>query len=324
MADLTSLRTTQQMMASGFAGLLGLFAGLCAIFAALVAISDWQYERTLAGWPLVSAVVDRADVITSSRADGGGKEWKLRYRVRYEVNGEQRTATLTSRTTSSEEVAAGLKAWTALHRKGSSIDVRYDPSQKDRAEFASAEVSNAIGRTRTDLLLFVFAAGASVGLLALAKHLRSREALIVPTANSGGVAVGLACAAMGLMLVGFAINAAIHATGPVAADNFMAIPAGLMFVFAGALMALPPNSGKWQNFLATLLVTCFALTLDWVAFGPGERKFTGSFVGIGFIPSEFLGRALFGVFAVLLNLWAIKMWIDQCGRMLKSSGADTV
>ena len=106
---------------------------------------------------------------------------------------------------------------------------------------------------------------------------------------------------MGLMLVGFAINAAIHATGPVAADNFMAIPAGLMFVFAGALMALPPNSGKWQNFLATLLVTCFALTLDWVAFGPGERKFTGSFVGIGFIPSEFLG-GLFSVSSLCFSI----------------------
>jgi hypothetical protein len=33
-----------------------------------------------------------------------------------------------------------------------------------------------------------------------------------------------------------------------------------------------------------LLITCFALTFDWVAFGPGARKFSGSIVGIGFYP----------------------------------------
>jgi len=129
---------------------------------------------------------------------------------------------------------------------------------------------------------------------------------------------------MGLLLVGIAIHGAIQAD-PFTADNLMGVPAGLMFVFAGIFMALPPEYKQWRNLLATLLVTCFALTFDWVAFGPGERRFSGSFVGIGFAPSEFFGRASFGVCAVILDIWAIAMWIGQCRRALgRSPGAAPV
>jgi hypothetical protein len=320
MADLTISRTRQQMTGSGVAGLFGLFAGLCAILAGCVTVSDWYSETAQARWPVVSAVVERADIVATARApkDGGGTVWKLSYRVRYEVNGKQLIATPTSNSVFSEADAARLQAWAAHHRKGSHIDVRYDPSQESRAGFAAAELSFAQDRIRTDFTLFLIAAVASAGLLTLAKYLRAREARAAPAANSdsasrGGLAVRLGCAAMGLMLVGFAIYSATHAD-PLTADNFMAIPAGLMFVFAGILMALPPQYRKWQNLLATLVITCFALTFDWVAFGPGERRFSGSIMGFGFIPSEFVGRPLFGVCAVVVDICAIMMWIGRCRR----------
>jgi hypothetical protein len=322
MADLTFSRTTQQMTGSSFAGLFGLFAGLCAIFAGCVTLSDWYSQTTQARWPVVSAIVERGDVVATSRAPkDGGTVWNLRYRVRYELNGKQLIATPTSNSVFSEAEAARLRAWAAQHRKGSHIDVRYDPSQENRAFFASAEISGDAERMHTDITLFMVAAVASAGLLALAKYLRAREARAAPLADSasrGGLTVGLGCAAMGLMLVGFAINGAIHAD-PLTADNLMAVPAGLMFVFAGILMALPPEHKRWQTLLAALLLTCFALTFDWAAFVPGERKFTGSFMGIGFIPGEYLGRAFFGLFAVILDIWAIKMWIDLCRRVLGPS-----
>jgi hypothetical protein len=328
MADLTYSRTTQQMRASGFAALLGLFAGLCAVFAGCVTLSDWHSETTQARWPVVSALVERADVVASARTpkDGGGTVWKLRYRVHYEQNGEALMAALTSRTAFSETDAAKLQAWAAQHRKGSHIDVRVDPSQANQAAFASAEISDAIDRTRTDFILFAIAALASAGLLVLAKYLRAREARAAPAASfdgasRGGLGVGLACAAMGLLLVGIVIHGAVHAD-PFTADSLMGVPAGLMFVFAGIFMALPPES-KWRYLLATLLVTCFALTFDWVAFGPGERRFSGSFsfgiAATGFQPSELFGRALFGVGAVMLDIWAIAMWIGQCRRAFGSS-----
>src|ERR1039458_6519986 len=133
MADLTISRTRQQMTGSGVAGLFGLFAGLCAIFAGCVTVSDWYSETAQARWPVVSAVVDRADVVATSRAPkDGGTVWNLRYRVRYELNGRQLIATPTSNSVFSEAEAARLQAWAAQHRKGSHIYVRYDPSREDR------------------------------------------------------------------------------------------------------------------------------------------------------------------------------------------------
>jgi hypothetical protein len=155
MADLIFSRSRQQVRGSGFAGLLGLFAGLCAIFAVFITLSDWHQETTQARWPVLSAVVDRADVVASVRAPkhGGGTEWKLRYRLRYELNGEARMATLTSRAVFSETEAAKLQSWAAQHRKGSQIDIRYDASQDNRAVFASAEISYGAGRTGTDIIV---------------------------------------------------------------------------------------------------------------------------------------------------------------------------
>ena len=289
MADLTFSRTTQQMTASGLSGLFGLFAGLCAIFAGCVTLSDWYSQTAQARWPVVSAVVERGGVVATTRTPkDGGTVWNLRYRVRYELNGKQLIATPTSNSVFSEAEAARLRAWAALHGKGSSIDIRVDPSQENRAFFAAAEISGDADRMHSDITLFMIAAIASAGLLTLARYLRAREARAAPVSDSasrGGLAVGLGCAAMGLMLVGLAIHGAIRAD-PLTADHLMAVPAGLMFVFAGILMALPPEHRKWQALLATLLITCFALTFDWVAFLPGERKFSGSFMGFGFIPAE--------------------------------------
>ena len=153
MADLIPLRTTQQMPASTFAGLFGLFAGLCALFAACVTISDWFDEATQARWPLVSAVVDRADVVVLSRSpkDGGGTATSLRYRARYQVNGIERTAILTSRNAFSDTDAATLQFWAAQHRKGSHIDVRYDSgrgSEINRSISASTFARDRVYRAR--------------------------------------------------------------------------------------------------------------------------------------------------------------------------------
>jgi hypothetical protein len=315
MADLTPARSTRQTAASGVAGLLGLFAGLCAIFAGVITLSDWHEEAAQARWPVVAAVVERADVIATARAPkDGGTVWHLRTRVRYETGGEARTATLTSRTAFSEEDAAALQAWAEQHRKGSHMDIRYDPSQPNRA---SAELASTAGRIHTDLVIFSVAAIAGAGLLALAKVLRAREARAAPAVDGeqrGGPVLGLLVATLGLVMTGLAVDAAIRAD-PFAFDNLMGAPVGLMFVFAGILIGLPPRYASWRNLLATLLITCFALTFDWVAFGPGERKFSGSIDGIGFIPGELLGRSVFGFFAIILDILAIAMWSGRGPRV---------
>src|SRR5579871_5137962 len=111
MADVTlnTLNRTRQTTAAGAAGLFGLFAGLCATFAGCVTLSDWYTETTQARWPLVSAVIDDANVAVSKR--GNGELWRLNTRVRYDINGQTWTARLTSRTVYSEQQAAGLQDW---------------------------------------------------------------------------------------------------------------------------------------------------------------------------------------------------------------------
>ena len=317
MTDLTVSRSTQ-MTASGFAGLFGLFAGLCTIFAACATLNDWYSEAMQARWPVVSAVVDRTDVVESARAprDGGGSVWNLRSRVHFDVNGETRTATLTSRTGFSEEDKACLESWAAELRKGRQVDVRYDPSRQNRAVFASADLAPTAGRIHTDLVLLSVATIACGILLTLAKYLRAREARAAPVVDGAARAMpvlGLVVAAMGLSIAGPSIYGAICAT-PFVADNLIGVPAGLMFVFAGIMIGLPPGQVKWRNLLATLLISCFALTFDWVAFGPGERRFSGSVMGFGFIPGEWMGRTAFGAGALVLDICAVSMWIGHCRR----------
>ena len=329
MTSVTPAGAPRQLKASGLAGLLGLFAGLCAVFAACATLSDWYDEAGQARWPLVAAVIERIDLVASARApkDGGGTIWKLRCQVHYDVNGEAQRATPTSRVVYSEADAAALRSWAAQHRKGSFVDVRVDPSQPNRAVFASPEISAAAGRMHTDLVLLGLAAVAAAGLLMLAKFLRSRDALTGPAADTGsasggGPAFGLLFAAMGLLITGIAIHSALHSADPVKANAYMGLPAGLMFVFAGLYMALPPES-NWRSLLATLVVTCFALTFDWVAFGPGERKFTGDIMGIRWMPGELFGRIAFGFSAVLLDIFAAAMWLGKFRRMGAATAATT-
>ena len=330
MADFTTARTTRQMPASGLAGLLGVFAAICTIFAGGATLVDWREATAQARWPVVSAVVERAEIVASARSskDGGGKVWSVRARVRYEANGQAVAATLTSPSVFSETEAASLQDWASQHRRGSRVDVSYDPSRPNRAVFASADVPSIAGRIHSDLILFAGFAIAAAGLLMVAKFLRARASVAAPVADGApgenlaieNLAMAVLFGGVGALMTGLAIHSALNAD-PFRADNLMGVPIALMFVFAGMLIGLPPQHAKWRSLLAKLLMTCFALTFDWVAFGPGERHFTGSFMGSGFISSEFVGRAVFGVFAAVLDICAIAMWIGK-GRLTFGGSAN--
>jgi Protein of unknown function (DUF3592) len=321
MADEWVSRSTRpRTTVAGAVGVFGLVAGLGAILALFATVSDWRDEAAQARWPIVSASIERGEVDPHrvSQGSGGGTAWQLRYRVRYEADGQERVATLSSRSEMSDEEPATLRAFAAKHRRGGHIDIRYDPAQPGRAIFASADVPGAGTRAGTDFLLLAIAATASVGLLALAKHLRAKEA-DAPPADAGSLSprgrlsVGLAVAAMGFLLIGLNVHTALNATHPLASEDFIGAFAAMIFVFGGALLALPPERAALQKILGTLLVTTFALTLDWMAFGPGPRRFGGGFsygiIGIGFQPGEMFGRIAFGIGAVMLDIVAAVMWV---------------
>jgi hypothetical protein len=294
MADIILKSTTREMKISVLAGLFGLFAGLCAVFAALATLSDRHNETEQARWPVASAAVVQADIVISTRAqkDDGGRLWKLRVRMSFQADAETRAATLYSRPVYSESEAASLHSWAAQHHRGTHIDLRYDPSQPDRAVFAAPEPGFASEQTRTDLMLLTIAAAACAGLLRLARFLRAREASAAHAADDperGMLGFGSLFAAMGLMITAMSVYGAVHAD-PFTADRLMGVPAGLMFVFAGILLALPPQYAKWRGLLATLIVTCFAVTLDRVAFGPGERRSPAISAASGSSPARQLGE----------------------------------
>jgi hypothetical protein len=178
-------------------------------------------------------------------------------------------------------------------------------------------VSKAPDHLHTDVVLFAIAVVACVILMESSKRLRAREDIRGTAVGDGNQnrVVGILFVAMGLLLASLMSYRAIHMDA-VTLDSLMGVPASLMFVFAGILLGLPPEYIKWRAFLATLVVTCFALTFDWVAFVPGERKFSGSFLGFGFIPSAFFGRVTFGICAIILDICAAAMWFSfLAGRM---------
>ncbi|HJY76062.1 MAG TPA: hypothetical protein VKE95_05485 [Burkholderiales bacterium] len=307
---------------AGLVGMFGLFAALCAVFGLVVTVAEGFEDAAQARWPVVAALIEHGAVeARGTDRRGGAPLWQLRYRVRYEVDGREHKATLTSHTTASDETLAEMRAWAGRHPRNGGIDVRYDPAQPARALF-TADVPGAGPRTATNLELTLVATLAAVALLWLARSMAAREPPDAATRDlspAGKRAWGLVCGAMGLLVIAIGIRSALAAWHPLASQDFIFLPAGLIFVFGGALLALPPGRADLNRLLGTLLVTAFAVTLDWIAFGPGERRFSGGIslgVGIPLPVNETFGRVVFGIPAAILDVVALALWAGQIRRLL--------
>ena len=148
MADVMLKQTTRQMPAAGLAGLFGLFAGLCAVFAGCVTLGDWYSETRQARWPVVSAVVDRADIEVSRRAHQRMAAASLASPRAASIRRRRRNANRDAGLAhgvfgSGSRRATGLEACSTA--RAAMIEVRYDPSQPNRAVFAAAELASASG-----------------------------------------------------------------------------------------------------------------------------------------------------------------------------------
>lgn len=108
------------------------------------------------------------------------------------------------------------------------------------------------------------------------------------------------------------------------APLWVALCAGLAFMLAGATVSLGALSKEadgslpasaplplrlLQYVLGLGIVSALALVGSWVAFGPGERNFKSSISFLGashpFVSGETMGRAMFGIGAVLCWLFLI-------------------
>ena len=115
------------------------------------------------------------------------------------------------------------------------------------------------------------------------------------------------------------------------APHWVVGAAGLAFFLVAILLLTTPPAqtpeaaarATWRTFLLGAgVVGAMAAVFNWVAFGPGPRHFGGSisipFVSISGPPSEWSGRAAFGLAAVMMDLllgWVIVRGLrDLLGR----------
>jgi hypothetical protein len=103
--------------------------------------------------------------------------------------------------------------------------------------------------------------------------------------------------------------------------------AGLAFVLAGLAILTIPRGGSYEpagrtpvtsSLLGGSIVGLLALITNWIAFGPGERRFSGGlalpFFSVSAPADEWSGRAAFGVGAVIMDLMAV--WLAVRGARL--------
>src|SRR5205814_360162 len=97
--------------------------------------------------------------------------------------------------------------------------------------------------------------------------------------------------------------------------HWLVLCVGLAFLLAGVAIAiqtfghanaageLPPAAPRWMRavqYLSTFtIVACLGAIGTWVAFGPGEREFSGGLPFLGPAVNSMIGRSAFGVGAVL-------------------------
>jgi len=127
------------------------------------------------------------------------------------------------------------------------------------------------------------------------------------------VAIGLALIAIGIGVVALGVDSLENKADKFAAGEFAALPVGMVFAFGGALLVLPRSFARMRALMAALMITALALTVDWIAFGPGESSLTSGFslntVRGPLQTGHMLGRVLFIVGAVLADLLALWAWV---------------
>ena len=128
----------------------------------------------------------------------------------------------------------------------------------------------------------------------------------------GRIAFGSALALLGVGICAVTIYRLIEQPSLLRSGDVAAAPAGLIFATGGLLILIPESYALSRRVLLALIVTGFALTADWVAFGPGPREFGFSAsvggAGVAGKGSELLGRAVFGIGAIGFDAVAALMW----------------
>jgi hypothetical protein len=184
-----------------------------------------------------------------------------------------------------------------------------------------------------DALTFVTPGGSACGLIksqAGRPSLPFMPELGQPTSRATLPYAALA-AAIGLYfgLVGLAVLPIPGSERNLHGPHWLIFCVGLAFFLAGCAMFiqvighasetgdLPPGAPRWMRVAIALIgftiFVCFGLMTSWVAFGPGERHFSGSFGS-----NATIGRAVFGFGAVVIWLGTIVITVSSLRKLLRS------
>jgi hypothetical protein len=140
------------------------------------------------------------------------------------------------------------------------------------------------------------------------------------------IAIGVGMLALGLVVAARGVQVLLTDSHKLASEGLAVIPLGMVLAFGGVLLAVPPKFARLRAVAAALLVTAFALTADWIAFGPGEREFragaSSGAVAVSGRVGEMLGRSVFGVAAVLMDVLAVLMWVHGFRRHWRTPQAE--
>jgi hypothetical protein len=111
---------------------------------------------------------------------------------------------------------------------------------------------------------------------------------------------------------------------------WIVLAAGVVFLLGGIAVALqdaagadldtgelPKDAARWvrvaQYLIGVTIFACFGLIGSWIAFGPGDRAFSGT-VPVG----TTLGRIMFGIGAVIVWLGLIAYAVSGARKLRKS------
>lgn len=152
--------------------------------------------------------------------------------------------------------------------------------------------------------------------------------------NKGVVLAGIFAAGIGLLIVFLSIDVIPAEDSSFSAPRWVAGLAGLVFILGGfgVLLSALAETSDWsdrfstvikslQSVVGVLIFVIMAGIANWVAFGSGDRSFSGSVSGssfsIGLTTGELVGRIVFGVGAVLLDLIIVLGLITSIVRFVR-------
>jgi hypothetical protein len=179
----TGVAAKTQVKWQGFVLLMGLFAGLCTIFVLVVTVVEGWQEHAQAQWPVATAHVEKCYLHQSST--GRRDRYYIDCRLSYVVGADEFMAKFYSRKVPSREVSQyppnqiePFEQWVEAHPQGTSIEVRYDPSNPNKAVLAATELPLGGPHTPSNVKLLGFLATSCVVLLAIARIARPRTGAV--------------------------------------------------------------------------------------------------------------------------------------------------